>query len=192
MMEYKIGTPWGGTTWLLVPVPSKMSPRTMSTSTMPLPTLLKPLHQPTSLQMIPSWPITVPKRDLNCLNKKESLHKKLQQFHDHRVFDQKKPRGLTYEQRSKSLAYLMLLKINNNKVMIKRTGCVDWKNQRNWLSKDDTSFQYVSSEGLMLSWMIDAGEGWDIATYVITGTFIKNDYGKEDIHIKTEGKWWLY
>ena len=45
----------------------------------------------------------------------------------------------------------------------------------------------VSTEGLMLSCMIDAMEGWEVATADIPGAFLQTDYGKGDIHIKLEG-----
>ena len=35
--------------------------------------------------------------------------------------------------------------------------------------------------------MIDAMEGWEVATADIPGAFLKTDYDKGDIHIKLEG-----
>ena len=62
--------------------------------------------------------------------------------------------------------------------------CADGGKQRNWLSKEDTSSPTVSTEGLMLSCMIDAMEGREVATADIPGDFLQTDYDKGDIHIK--------
>ena len=43
-----------------------------------------------------------------------AVRKWLQSFHDHRFFEPKKPRDITYEQQKKRLAYLMFLKIKND------------------------------------------------------------------------------
>ena len=45
----------------------------------------------------------------------------------------------------------------------------------------------MSTEGLMLSYMIDATEVRDVATADIPGAFLQTDYYKGDIHIKMEG-----
>ena len=39
----------------------------------------------------------------------------------------------------------------------------------------------------MLSCIIDAMYGWEVATADIPGSFLQTDYGKGDIHIKLEG-----
>ena len=45
----------------------------------------------------------------------------------------------------------------------------------------------VSTEGLMLSCVIDAMESREVATADIPGAFLQTDYDKGDIHIKLEG-----
>ena len=81
----------------------------------------------------------------------------------------------------------MFLNLKNNKVKIKVKWCADERNQRNWLSKEDTSSPTVSTEGLMLSCMIVAMEGRDVANADITGAFLQTDYNKGYIHIKMDG-----
>ena len=61
----------------------------------------------------------------------------------------------------------MLLKLNNYKVKVKGMVCVDVRKQRKWVSKEDTTSPTVSPEGLVLSFMIDPMEGWNVATYDI-------------------------
>ena len=113
--------------------------------------------------------------------------KKLQQFHKLRVVEPKKPQELRYEQRRKSLAYLMFLKLNNDEVAIKGRGFTDGTYQHEWLSTEDTSSPTVSTEGLMLSCIIETMEGQDVATDDLPWSFLKTDYEKGDININMEG-----
>ena len=69
----------------------------------------------------------------------------------------------------------MFLKLNNYKVTIKGRGFTDGRNQRNWISKEDGSLPTLSTKFLMLSCMIDAMEGQDVATVDITGDFLQTD-----------------
>ena len=61
------------------------------------------------------------------------------------------------------------------------------RSEHNWLSKEDTSSSTVSTEGLMLSYIIEAMEGQDVATADIPGYFLQNYYYKGDIYINMEG-----
>ena len=45
----------------------------------------------------------------------------------------------------------------------------------------------MSTEGLMLSCIIDTMEGREVATADIPGAVLQTDYAKGDIHIKLEG-----
>ena len=45
----------------------------------------------------------------------------------------------------------------------------------------------MSTEGLMLSYMIDAMEGQEVETSDIPGAFLQTNYEKGDIHTKPEG-----
>ena len=78
----------------------------------------------------------------------------------------------------------MFLKLKKNEVTIKGRGCEDRRKQQDCLSKEDTSSPNVSAEGLMLSCMIDARGGWEVATADIPVAFLQTDYDKGDIHIK--------
>ena len=77
------------------------------------------------------------KQRLKVFGKKceAAVQKELQQFHDRRVFEPKKPQDLSYEQRRRSMAYLMFLKLKSDEVTIKGRGCADGRKQRDWLSK---------------------------------------------------------
>ena len=81
----------------------------------------------------------------------------------------------------------MFMKLKSDEVTIKGRGCADRRKQQDRLSKEDTPSTTVSTGGLMLSCMIDAMEGRDVATLDIPGAFLQTDYDKGDIHIKLEG-----
>ena len=81
----------------------------------------------------------------------------------------------------------MLTKINNDEVAIKVRGCTYEINQRNWISKEETSLPTVSTDGLIISCVIDTMEVQDLATADIPEAILKTDYDKGDIHIKMEG-----
>ena len=81
----------------------------------------------------------------------------------------------------------MFLKLKSDEVTIKRRGCAHGRKHWDWLSKEDTSSPTVSTEGHMLSCMIDAMEGQEVATADIPGAFLRTDYEKGYIHIKLEG-----
>ena len=70
----------------------------------------------------------------------------------------------------------MSIKLKNEKITIKGRGYNDVRKHMNWISKEDTTFSTVYTEGLMLSYMIDKMEGWDVPTADIPGAFLKNDY----------------
>ena len=99
------------------------------------------------------------------------------------VVKPKKPQDLIYEQRRRSLAYLMFLKLKSDEVTIKGRGYAYGRKQRDWLSKEDTSSPTVSTEGLMLSCIIDEMEGREVVTADIPGAFLQTDYDKRGIHI---------
>ena len=73
------------------------------------------------------------KQGLKVFGKKgeAAVRKELQQFHDRRVLEPNKPQDLSYEQRRRSLAYLMFLKLKIYEVTIKGKGCADGRKQRN-------------------------------------------------------------
>ena len=64
------------------------------------------------------------KQGLKVFGKKgeAAVRKELQKFHDRRVVEPKKPQDLNYEQRRRSLAYLMFLKLKSDEVTIKGRG----------------------------------------------------------------------
>ena len=78
----------------------------------------------------------------------------------------------------------MFLKLKSDEVTIKGRGCPYGIKQKDCLSKEDMLSPTVSTEGLILSCMIDTIEGREVATADIPGAFLQTDYDKGDIHIK--------
>ena len=106
------------------------------------------------------------------------VQKLLQQFHDRRVFEPKKPQDLSYEQLRRSMAYMMFLKLKRDDVTIKGRVFAYGRKQQDWISKEYISSPTVFTEGLMLLSMIEAMEGREVATTDIPGDFLQTDSGK--------------
>ena len=71
----------------------------------------------------------------------------------------KKPQDFIYEQRRRSLEYLMFLRLKIDEVTIKGRGCADGRKHQELLSKEYTSSPTMSTEVLMLLCMIEEMEG---------------------------------
>jgi hypothetical protein len=69
---------------------------------------------------------------------------------------------------------------------IKGRGCADGRSQRDHMTKQETSSPTVATESLILSCVIDAIEGRDIATCDIPGAFMQSDM-KGKVIMKLEG-----
>ena len=82
---------------------------------------------------------------------------------------------------------MMFLKLKSDEVPIKGRGCIDRSKHQDWISKEDTSPPTMSTEGLMLSCMIDTMEGREVATADIPGAFLHINYHKGDTYIKLAG-----
>ena len=73
---------------------------------------------------------------------------------------------------------------------IKGRGCVDGRSQRLYTLKSETSSPTVSLAGIMLTCMIDAFEGRDVATVDIPGAFLQTKLPKDekDVHVVLDGR----
>ena len=69
----------------------------------------------------------------------------------------------------------MFMKLKSDEVTIKGR-CAYGRKHRYWLSKENNLPPTVSTEGLMLSCMIDAMESWEVETANIPGAFLHTDY----------------
>ena len=117
---------------------------------------------------------------------KKYVVSELTQFHDRKVGTPKNPKFLTGKQRRRALQYLMFLKKKNDG-KIKSRGCADGRSQRNYIPKEDTSSPTVNTESILISCLIDALQGRDVATVDIPGAFMHADMKGETVHVKLEG-----
>ena len=86
-----------------------------------------------------------------------------------------------------ALSYLMFLKRKRTDV-VKARGCEDGQPQREFISKDESSFPTVSTYALFISCAMDAVEGRQVVTYDIPGTFLQADWPENnDCYLKFEG-----
>ncbi|GAX21402.1 hypothetical protein FisN_28Lu124 [Fistulifera solaris] len=102
----------------------------------------------------------------------------LKQIHVRKVFIPMKAGELTREQKKAALAYHMFLK-QKRCGRIKGRGCADGRKQRAYTEKHDSSSPTVSIEALLLSCVIDAKEGRDVATLDVPGAFMQADQDEE-------------
>jgi hypothetical protein len=92
---------------------------------------------------------------------------------------------LTAAERKGALRYLMFLK-EKRCGTIKGRGCADGRSQREYMTKEETSSPTVATEALILTCVIDAIEGRDVATCDIPGAFMQSDM-KGKVVMKLEG-----
>jgi hypothetical protein len=109
----------------------------------------------------------------------------LQQLYDRDVMEPVHTSDLTSWERKGALRYLMFLK-EKRCGQIKGRGCADGRPQREHMTKEETSSPTVANEALMLTCVIDAIEGRDVATVDIPGAFMQS--GMEgNVHMKLQG-----
>ena len=72
---------------------------------------------------------------------------------------------------------------------VKGRGCADGRPQRDFVSKEDASSPTASQYALILSCVIDAIEGRDMATVYIPGVFLQTPLpeDEDDIYIRFDG-----
>jgi hypothetical protein len=70
--------------------------------------------------------------------------------------------------------------------LLEACGRANGRSQRECVSKDETSSPTVATEALLLSCVIDAAEGRDVATCDIPGAFMQSDM-KDKVIMKLEG-----
>jgi hypothetical protein len=115
-----------------------------------------------------------------------ALGKEVEQLYTRKVSKPVDGNDLTKDQKRASLRYLMFL-TKKRCGRIKARGCADGRKQRMTTNKEDASAPTVSIEAVMLSAVIDAMEGRDVATVDIPGAFMQADID-EVVHVKFEGE----
>ena len=73
---------------------------------------------------------------------------------------------------------------------LKGRGCADGRSQRDYIPKTETSSPTATLLGLILTCLIDAFEGRDVATLDIPGAFLQTRHPKneDDVHVILDGR----
>ena len=104
----------------------------------------------------------------------EALLKEYAQLEKQKVYESIDPATLTSAQRKQVLRAVSLIKEKRDGVLKGRT-CADGRIQRSLYDKAATSSPTLSSDALMLTILIDAHEGRDVATADIAGAYLNAD-----------------
>ena len=107
-------------------------------------------------------------------------------LHGRGVIEPVKRELVTHSIRKQSLPYLMFLK-RKRCGKIKGRGCADGRKQREFISKEEASSPTVSTPALMVTCLIDAIEGRNVATADIPGAFLQATMD-DDVWIKFENE----
>ena len=117
----------------------------------------------------------------------KAVLQELQQLHDRMVIEPMQTDKLDEKDKQNALQYLMFLKQKRDG-RIKGRGCADGRKQRVYMTKEEASAPTVSTKGLLLTCLIDAMEGRDVASVDIPGIFMQADMEGPDTYMKLEGK----
>ena len=100
--------------------------------------------------------------------------REFKQLVDKDVFTPVRPEHLTQKEREQSLRVVNLIKHKRDGT-IKGCTCADRRKQRDLYDKSQTVSPTVSSDALVLTIMIDAKEGRDVATADVAGAYLNAD-----------------
>ena len=107
----------------------------------------------------------------------------LKQLFDRMVMEPQDADKMSNAEKQAALKYLMFLKLKRSG-KVKGRGCADGRKQRLYMDKSDVSAPTVAIEALVLTCLIDAMEGRDVATVDIPGAFMQSDLEEEDTFMK--------
>jgi hypothetical protein len=101
-----------------------------------------------------------------------ALMREYAQFDDLHVFEPIHASFLTHEQRRAALRAIELITEKRNGLLKGRT-CVDGRPQRDHYDPHQTASPTIATDALMISFLIDAYEGRDVATADVAGAYLK-------------------
>ena len=116
----------------------------------------------------------------------EAVRVEMNQLHVRKTVKPLAASSLSQEEKRAALQYLMFLK-KKRCGKIKGRGCADGRKQRKSTKKEDASSPTVSIEAVMISCVIDALEGRDVAVADIPGAFMQAGMD-EVVHVKLEAE----
>ena len=115
----------------------------------------------------------------------DALIKEWKQLDELDVFEGMFFNQLTSEDRSKALRLVQLIK-EKRCGKIKGRTCADGRKQRSYINPEEATSPTVSTEALLITLMIDAAEGRDVATSDVPGAFLHTDID-EDTYVVVDG-----
>jgi hypothetical protein len=116
----------------------------------------------------------------------EAILKELWQLHEWKVLAPRSAHNLSANKKQAALHYLMFLKQKPNGT-IKDCRCADGQKQQEYITKEDSCSPTVAIESVLISSVLDAMEGHDVAKVDIPCAFMQADMDKV-VHMKLEGK----
>jgi hypothetical protein len=108
----------------------------------------------------------------------DALISEWKQLDEKKVFHGVHFKDTSYEQRSKALRLVQLIK-QKRCGKIKGRTCADGRKQKEYIKEEDSTSPTVSTEALLLTLMIDANEHRDVATADVPGAFLHSDMDEE-------------
>lgn len=116
----------------------------------------------------------------------ESVLAEYGQLKDKSVFKPKYANTLSIEERRNSLNLITFMK-KKRSGKLKTRACADGRKQRLYIKKEEASSPAIHLESLLLTMMVDAHEGRDVATADISGAYLLADM-KDYVLVRLEGE----
>jgi hypothetical protein len=112
-------------------------------------------------------------------NAKDAAKKEMKQLHDRECWKPIDIQTLTKTERSRAMETIFFITEKSDKKLKGRT-CADGSIQRKWMERDEVSSPTVSTEATMITGVIEAMEGRDVATCDIPNAFVQTDLDEYD------------
>ena len=109
----------------------------------------------------------------------DSATEEMHQLHDRECWDVIDPKGLKETESKKALESLIFL-VEKKSGVIKSRHCANGSKQRNWMDDGEVSSPTVLTESVMLTAILEAKEGRDVATVDIPNAFIQTEVEETD------------
>ena len=110
----------------------------------------------------------------------------MQQLHDRKVMQPVSQKDLSPEQKKEALGYLIFLK-KKRCGTIKGQGCADGRNQRAYITKEQSTSPTISTEAVFLTAVVDAWENRKVTVFDVPGAFMQVDLD-ELVHVHFRGE----
>ena len=117
---------------------------------------------------------------------KLAAYKELEQLHLRNVFDPLYGNKISFDDKQNALDSLIFIKEKENGDL-KGRACADGRKQRGKIDETETTSPTVSLESVLLTAVIEAKEGRDVAVLDIPNAFVQTDMEGEQVLMKMKG-----